>query len=171
MSRLGIIQVISFFVYLLVQVIILKNVVLFHTAFCFIYVAYLLLLPVDSTPMTLLGVGFLMGFIVDIFYDSLGLHAFSSVFIMYVRNYWLNLITPQGGYDSNIAPSLAINGVQWFLVYTMPLIFIHHALLFFTEAGGFDLFWFTLWKALFSTLFTTTVIVLTQYLFPDRRRI
>lgn len=171
MNRLNILQVISFFIYLLVQVIILKNAVLFHMAFCFLYVGYLLLLPVDATPMTLLGIGFLMGLIIDIFYDSLGLHAFSCVFIMYVRNYWLNLITPQGGYDSNVTPSLAMNGIQWFLVYSMPLVFIHHALLFYTEAGGFDLFWFTLWKVLFSTLFTTLVIVITQYLFPDRRRI
>ena len=171
MNRSSILQVVSFFVYLLVQVVLLKNAVLFQTAVCFLYVAYLLLLPVDSTPMVLLGLGFLTGFIVDIFYDSLGLHAFSCVFIMYVRNYWLNLITPQGGYDSNATPSLATHGIQWFLIYSTPLIFVHHALLFFTEAVGFDLFWFTLWKALFSTLFTALVIIITQYLFPDRRRI
>jgi hypothetical protein len=171
MNRLNILQIISFFIYLLVQVVILRNAVLFHAAFCFLYVAYLLLLPVDSTPLVLLGVGFLTGFVVDVFYDSLGLHAFSCVFIMYVRNFWLNLVTPQGGYDSNTTPSLAANGMQWFLVYSVPLVFIHHALLFFLEAGGFGLFWFTLWKVVFSTLFTTTVIVITQYLFPDRRRI
>ena len=171
MNRLSILQVVSFFLYLLVQVVLLKNVVLFQTAVCFLYVAYLLLLPVDSTPMVLLTLGFIMGFVIDIFYDSLGLHAFSCIFIMYIRNYWLNLITPQGGYDSNVTPSLAMNGIQWFLVYSMPLIFIHHALLFYTEAGGFDLFCLTLWKVLFSTLFTTLVIVITQYLFPDRRRI
>ena len=39
MSRINIIQVISFFIYLLYQVLILKNIVLFNTAFCFLYVA------------------------------------------------------------------------------------------------------------------------------------
>ena len=112
MNRLNILQIISLFVYLMVQIIILKNVVLFHNAFCFLYVAYLLMLPVDSNPLVLMGFGFFLGLIVDMFYVSWGLHAFSCVFIMYVRNFWLNLITPQGGYDSSVAPTLAVHGMQ-----------------------------------------------------------
>ncbi|HEY3403645.1 MAG TPA: Rod shape-determining protein MreD [Ohtaekwangia sp.] len=170
MSRLGILQVISFFIYLLYQVLILQNVVLFHTAFCFLYVIYLLSLPVETNPLVLMLIGFVMGFMVDLFYESLGLHAFACVLLMYVRNYWLNSMTPQGGYDSNASPSLALGGLQWFLVYTMPMIFLHHGLLFFLEAGGFSMFWFTLWKVITSTIFTTLVVLIAQFLFPGRRR-
>lgn len=169
MSRINIIQVISFFIYLLYQVLILKNIVLFNTAFCFLYVAYLLFLPVESNPLFLMFAGFVMGFAIDIFYDSLGLHAFSCVLVMYARNYWLSLITPQGGYDSSATPSIATHGMQWFLVYTLPLVFLHHSVLFFVEAGGFSMFWFTLWKIIASTLFTTLVTVIVQYLFPSGR--
>lgn len=169
MSRINIIQIISFFIYLLYQVLILKNIVLFNTAFCFLYVAYLFFLPVEANPLFLMFAGFLMGFAIDIFYDSLGLHAFSCVLVMYVRNYWLSLITPQGGYDSSATPSIAINGMQWFLVYTFPLVFLHHSVLFFVEAGGFGMFWFTLWKIITSTLFTTIVTVAVQFLFPSGR--
>ncbi|MBT1706688.1 Rod shape-determining protein MreD [Fulvivirgaceae bacterium PWU5] len=170
MSRIGIPQVIAFFVYLLYQVMILQNVVLFHTAFCFLYVAYLLLLPVETNPLVLMGIGFLMGFAVDMFYESIGLHAFACVFVMYVRNYWLSSITPQGGYDSNVTPSMALGGFQWFVVYALPLVFIHHLMLFYMEAGGFGMFWFTLWKTIVSTFFTTLVILIAQFLFPGRRR-
>lgn len=170
MSRLNIQQIFLFFVYLLYQVMILQNVVLFHTAFCFLYVLYLLVLPVDTNPIALMGIGFAMGFAVDMFYESIGLHAFASVLIMYLRNYWLNSLTPQGGYDSSTVPSMALNGVQWFVVYAVPLIFLHHALLFFMEVGGFQLFWWTLWKVITSTLFTTFVILIAQFLFPGRRR-
>lgn len=169
MSRFNIIQAISFFIYLFYQVLILKNIVLFDTAFCFLYVAYLFFLPVESNPLILMIAGFLMGFTVDIFYDSLGLHAFACVFVMYVRNYWLASITPQGGYDSNDTPSIASHGMQWFLVYTIPLVFMHHAVLFFIEAGGFGMFWFTLWKVITSTFFTTVVTLVVQYLFPSGR--
>lgn len=168
--RLNIFHIISFFVFLLYQVLILQNVVLFHTAFCFLYVLYLLLLPVETNSLLLMGIGFAMGFVVDLFYESLGLHAFACVMLMYVRNYWLNSVTPQGGYDSNAVPSLALGGFQWFLVYTIPLIFLHHALLFYIEAGGFTMFWFTLWKVITSTIFTTLVILIAQFLFPSRRR-
>jgi hypothetical protein len=171
MSRVSILQIISFFIYLLYQVLILKNIVLFHTAFCFLYVAYLLLLPVESKPIFLMVLGFVIGFLVDVFYDSLGLHSLACVFIMYVRTYWLNLLTPQGGYDSSATPSLAMNGTQWFVVYALPMVFLHHAILFFTEAGGFGLFWLTLLKIIASTLFTIVAILIVQFLFPYKKRI
>lgn len=170
MSRLGIMQIISFFILLLVQVVLLKNVVLFHTAFCFLYISFLLLLPNDLNRLLVLVVGFSMGLVVDVFYESIGMHAFACVLIMYMRNYSLKLLTPQGGYDSNVRPTLSTNGLQWFLVYVTPLVFIHHVVLFFLEAGGFAIFWFTLLKAVASTLFTTFMIVIVQFLFPDRKR-
>jgi hypothetical protein len=169
MSRINIIQIISFFIYLMYQVLILKNIVLFDTAFCYLYVAYLFFLPVDSNNLVLMLIGFIMGFSIDIFYDSLGLHAFACVFVMYVRNYYLGAITPQGGYDTSATPSIAINGIQWFVIYTFPMVFMHHFILFFVEAGGFGMFWFTIWKVLTSAIFTTLVTVIVQYLFPSGR--
>jgi hypothetical protein len=169
MNRINVIQIISFFIYLFYQVLILKNIVLFQTGFCFLYVAYLLLLPVESNPLVLMGAGFFFGLIIDMFYDSLGLHALACVLVMYIRNYWLSLLTPQGGYDSSASPSLAMSGIQWFLMYTFPLVFLHHSLLFFVEVGGFGLFWFTLWKVFVSSIFTTGSIVIVEFLFPGRR--
>src|SRR5688572_265740 len=171
MNRSNIIQIISVFIYLFFQVLILKNAVLFQTAFCFIYVAYLLLLPVETNPLWLMLIGFLMGFFIDMFYDSIGLHALSCVLIMYIRNFWLARLTPQGGYDNGSIPGIAMAGMQWFLVYAIPIIFIHHAVLFFTEVGGFQYFGFTIIKVLSSTVYTTIVILIVQYLFPGGRRI
>lgn len=170
MSRFNIIQVIAFFIYLFYQVLILKNIVLFHTAFCFLYIAYLLLLPVETNPLVLMGLGFITGIFIDMFYDSLGLHALACVLVMYIRNYWLKTLTPQGGYDGSATPSLVMNGLQWFLVYIIPLVFVHHAVLFFVEAGGFSMFGFTLLKVFTSTLFTALAIVIVQFLFPSRKR-
>ncbi|MCX8491101.1 MAG: Rod shape-determining protein MreD, partial [Cyclobacteriaceae bacterium] len=62
------------------------------------------------------------------------------------------------------------NGLQWFLVYTLPLVFIHHFVLFFVEASGFAMFWYTILKVISSLLFTMTVTLLLQYLSLDRRR-
>lgn len=171
MNRSNIIQAISFFLYLFFQVIILKNSVLFHTAFCFLYTAYLLMLPVETNPLILMLVGFVLGFFIDIFYDSLGLHAMSCVLIMYLRNFWLARLTPQGGYDNGALPGVDLSGLQWFLVYATPLILVHHAVLFFTEAGGFQYFGFTIGKVLSSTIYTTIVILIVQYLFPHGKRI
>ncbi|MCW5912233.1 MAG: Rod shape-determining protein MreD [Cyclobacteriaceae bacterium] len=171
MNRLGIVQLVLFFVYLLVQVLILRNLVLFNTAFCFLYIAFVLLLPIETNTLILMLAGFLMGFSVDIFYDSMGLHALATVLVAYLRNYWLSTITPQGGYESGSTATLAANGLQWFLVYSLPLVFLHHLVLFFVEASGFTLFWYTMLKIIASLIFTMSVMLLLQFLTPQRRRI
>ena len=170
MTRHGIAVIISFFLFLFFQVLVLQRVVLFNTAFCLLYISFLFLLPVETNRLILMLVGFILGFGVDLFYESMGLHMFACVFIMYFRNLWLNSITPQGGYDANAIPALSLGGLQWFLVYITPLVFVHHALLFFMEAGGFNYFWYTLLKVVASTIFTIIAIVMVQYLFPHRVR-
>lgn len=171
MTRTGLAQFLSFFAYLIIQVMLLKNLVLFNISFCFLYVVFILMLPIETNALVLMFIGFILGFSIDIFYDSLGLHAATMVLIAYIRNYWLGVITPQGGYDAGTGPTLAVNGAQWFLVYSIPLVFIHHFVLFFAEAGGFSMFWYTMQKVTTSLVFTMTVIVLLQYLLPNRRRI
>lgn len=171
MSRAGIWHFLSFFIYLITQVVLMRHLVLFNTAFCFIYVAFLLFLPIETNTLLLMVLGFMLGFMVDIFYDSLGIHAASLVLVGFLRNIWLSRITPQGGYDAGEGPTLAANGVQWFIVYTLPLIFIHHFALFFIEVGGFGLLWYTFSKVFFSTIFTFLILLLLQYLLPGQRRI
>lgn len=171
MIRSGIVHIILFFVYILVQVMLLKNLVLFDSAFCFLYIVFILLLPFEVSAMMTIVIGFITGLTIDIFYDSMGLHAFATVLISYLRNYWLSVITPQGGYDAGNSPTLAANGVQWFLVYAIPLVFIHHLVLFFLEATGFEMFWYTMLKIIGSLFFTTIVIVFLQLLVPQRRRL
>lgn len=170
MNRSGIFVAIYFIVYLLAQVMLFKQLVLFNTAFCFLYVAFILLLPIETNPLVLMAIAFLLGFCVDIFYDSLGLHALSLVLVAYLRNYWLSTITPQGGYDAGEGPTLSVNGLQWFMVYSLPLVFVHHLVLFFTEAGGFGIFWYTMLKVITSLTFTMSVILFFQYSSFDRRR-
>jgi hypothetical protein len=128
-------------------------------------VAFILMLPVEIGTLLLMLVAFVVGFSVDVFYDSLGINAAASVFIAFLRPYWLKIITPRGGYEDIVIPNLKTMDFGWFFTYSLPLIFIHHLILFFLEAGGFNLFFFTFSKVLLSSVFTFFVIVLTQHLF------
>lgn len=157
--------IVSFFLYVLFQVLLLKNFILFDTAFCFLYVAFILMLPLELGPIALMLIAFAVGFSVDLFYDSIGVNAAASVFIAFLRPYWLKAITPRGGYEEIVVPNIKTMDLGWFIVYVLPLVLVHHSVLLFLEAGGFGLFLFTLSKILFSTLLTFFVIVLAQYLF------
>ena len=170
MTRSGILQFVSFFIYVFAQALLFKNLVLFNTGFCFLYIAFILLMPIETNPLVLMTMGFIIGFVIDIFYNSLGLHALTMVFTAYLRNYWLSAITPQGGYDASALPNLKSNGLQWFLVYAMPLVFIHHLTLFIVESAGFALFWYSMLKTIASLLFTMTIMVVLQYMLPQPSR-
>lgn len=161
-------QGLLFVLFVLIQGLVLKNVVLFNTSFCFLYVLFLLSINIDIEPIPAIMLGFFMGLSVDIFYNSGAIHASSSVFLMYFRSKWLNLITPQGGYDMGARPGVHLNGLQWYLGYIFPLILIHHILLFTIEASNFDIIWFTLKNAVTSTIFTSLIIILVQYIFYKR---
>jgi hypothetical protein len=167
-NRTGIFSVVYFFLYVIAQVLLFKRLVLFGgTASCFIYVGFILLLPVEISKVALMVIAFLLGFTIDIFYDSLGIHALALVTVAYLRNYWLSTITPQGGYDNGTSPAIS-NGVQWFLVYTVPLVFVLCVLLFFVEMAGFKLFWFTMLKVMASLFYTVGVMLILQFFSATR---
>jgi rod shape-determining protein MreD len=71
--------------YLLLQIFFMRNMVLFNYAFCFIYIAGILILPAEISRMYLLFIGFGLGFTVDVFSNTFGMHAAASVLIAYLR--------------------------------------------------------------------------------------
>jgi len=162
--------IISFVLYLLLQVTIVRNMVLFDVAFCYVYVAFLLLFPFETRPALLLIIGFICGLLIDIFYDTLGIHAAACVLIAFLRPYWAKTVPPRGGYEIGMKPTIKVMGLMWFLTFTLPLIFIHHMVLFFVEAGGLHLLGFTIVKVISSAILTFLVIVILQYLFNRSSR-
>ena len=118
--------------------------------------------------MVLMLVGFSFGLTLDMFQNSPGLHAGATVLVAFIRNSWLGLITPQGGYDTSGVVSMKQYGIIWLLTYSVPLVLLHQFTLFFSEAGGFHLLGPTSAKVFFSLLLTMVVLVFAQLL-PGRR--
>jgi hypothetical protein len=86
-----------------------------------------------------------------------------------MRPHIINILTPRGGYDTGTEISLSSLGFQWLVTYASLLIVIHHLALFFLESWGFNIFFFTLLKAICSSLFTLIVFLLFQYVFYSPR--
>ena len=126
MTRGLIFQIGNFVFFMIIQILFLRNVVLFDYAFAFIYIGFLLMLPFETGAITLMGLGFLTGFITDVFYDSLGMHTAAMVFVAFLRPYWVQSLTPRGGYEQGSLPNIRSLGLRWFLSYALTLIFIHH---------------------------------------------
>jgi hypothetical protein len=155
----------------MLQVFLFDNMVLFGTAFCFIYIGFILLIPLEVSTVILIVIGFFTGLSLDVFYNSLGINAASATLVAYLRPYWLSIITPTGGYEDVRIPSLKTMGFSWFVIYALPLIFLHHISLFFIEAGEMSHFGLILKKSFFSSLFTFAILVIGQNLFYGKDRL
>jgi hypothetical protein len=160
-SKLG--QLANFVLYVTLQLAVAQFMVLCHTASCFIYVAFLLLLPRRQEALTLLLlISFSVGLLVDMFYNSVGTHAFASVLVVYSRAFLLKLMLPASGYEAAAQPTLSNLGWKRFSIFSLILIGIHHTALFFLDAGTTMLFFVVMRKVVFSTLLTYTTVLLTQ---------
>jgi hypothetical protein len=164
-----IIHIVSFVVLVLLQVLLLRHVSLFNMAFCFIYVSFLITMPLDIDRVFQLLLAFLLGFAIDLFYDSLGMHAAASVLFIYLRGYWIAIL-PKKTDDFVRSPHLGKLGIQRFAILCLPLIFIHHFALFFTALGNWDFFFFTFSKVLLSTVFSFMGILLINLIFNSRKQ-
>jgi hypothetical protein len=156
--------------YFLAQVLILKNLVLFGIAFCFLYVMFIILLPMEVKTIPTLFISFALGLGVDMFYDTMGIHTSALLVVGFLRSRWLQVLVPSGSYDEDLQPSLVNMGLQWFLSYSVPLVLVHHLVFFYIESLGTGMFLGSLQKIVASIIFVTIMSIIVQLLFYRRRR-
>ncbi|MBK7887263.1 MAG: rod shape-determining protein MreD [Bacteroidetes bacterium] len=157
-------HILRFIVLITVQVIVLNNIQLGTFINPFLYVLFLLSLPVQLPKGLLLLVAFLTGLTIDMFQNTPGMHASACVLLAYVRPVWLRIIAPRDGYETDAEPSIRKFGFPWYLAYAALLIFIHHLLLFFVEVFRFSEFFDTLLRILLSSALTLLLVVISHYL-------
>lgn len=126
----------------------------------FVYLLFIILLPVETNKFFVLLLAFLLGLSVDIFNSTPGIHASATVLTAYLRPLILRLYSPRDGYDLNKFPGIKNNGLFWFLKYAFSIILIHHIFLFFIDAYGFSNFFMTLGKIIVSSVFSLLFIVI-----------
>ncbi len=168
MNRDVILKFLAFFGYVLFQVLLFNKMVVLGKGFAFIYVGFLLTFQFELGIIVAMLIGFATGVTIDIFSNTLGVHASASVLLMYLRPFLFNLFTPHGGYPVGAKPKPTVMGFSWFSTYSIILIFLHHSMLFIVEAGGFHLFFYTLQKIIISTFFTYSTVIIIQYLFSKK---
>lgn len=154
----------------LIQIIFLKNLALFGVAFSFLYLLGILNLPLQTSHVALILISFGLGLLVDVFYDTIGIHAASATLLSFLRPYWLKTISPTGGYDDSAKPNLPEMGIVWYISYSLPLI-VAFSLVFFTaDQWGTEGFFGVLSKSILSSIFTVVLAIIVQLLFFKRRR-
>lgn len=166
----GIIRYLGVFIVLIVlQLLIFNNIQLSGFINPYVYILFILLLPYETPGWLLLTLGFLTGLVLDTFMNTFGMHSSATLFMAFMRPFVLSMLTDREDIDKKGSPSMAINGLGWFLRYSILLVFAHHFVLFFIESFTFVNFFSTLWRIILSTIVTSIFIIISQFLAPQRR--
>lgn len=142
------VNIIRFIVIILFQVLLFKGMAMpvgdVASIHFIIYPILIMLLPLRTPKPLVVFIGFATGLIIDIFYDSPGVHAGALTFMAFLRGFVLNYLEPFEGYNMKVNPNVTHMGLQWFLTYAAILLF------------GEILFYFSM--SYFSFVFTAEIL-------------
>ncbi len=136
----------------------------------YLYVYFILLLPFEISGWLLLTSAFIMGFGIDFFSHTPGLHSAAAVLMAFFRPFVIRSVGSKKDYESGMQPNIRDRGFIWFFTYSGILIFIHHIALFYLEVFRFSNFFDTLERVIYSTLITLLFVIIIQYLFSGRSK-
>lgn len=166
-------HIIRALIILLVQVLIFKrmssgNSWIWLHGEIFIYPIIVLLLPIRLARHYVILLGFGIGLIIDLFYDTVGVHAFALTAMAYARGLLLNYLEPRGGYTMVMTPTRHSMGLNWLLIYTSILYFILCSIYFTAEIFTFVYLGQILLKTLVTFLLSMLVVMGYHMLFNPR---
>jgi len=152
-----------FIILMLLQVLVFDNIEFSGYVNPYVYIMFIILLPVEIPSWLLLILCFITGIILDFFSGSPGMHSSATVLAGFTRPAILRIVSPRDGYELRAEPSMMSYGLRWFITYTVLVVLVHHTALFYLEVFRFADFFRTLLRVLLSTLFTVTFIVLIEF--------
>ena len=130
-----------------------------------IYPIFILMLPANIPSSLMVFGGFLLGLVLDVFYDSIGIHAAACVFSCFARGVILEVLEPTGGYKDNSSPSKRQMGFWWFVRYSAIFMLIHTLVYFSVEAYTFVYWQQILLRTLPSFFFSMLFILIYSFIF------
>ena len=151
-----------FVLLILLQTLLFNNIQFSGYVNPYVYIMFIMLLPVNISSWFLLIISFFTGLIMDLFTGTPGMHTSATVMAGFVRPYVLRIISPRDGYEASSDLSMFIYGLKWFFIYTLLIVLVHHTVLFYMEVFRFTDFFRTLLRVLLSSLFSIIFILLSE---------
>lgn len=167
-SKIILINLLRWLVLLFVQIFLLRNIGFYNLSTPFIYILFILVLPFNVPNVLLYIFAFVTGLTIDAFYDTLGVHTSACVALAFVRILFISVSLNREAVDEP-EPSIGNMGFRWFTLYAILCILAHHLVVFFLEAFKLSEFSYTLGRMLLSAMLTLFTILLTEFIFHNRK--
>ena len=151
-------QIGRYFLVMLLQVLLFDQLQLVGTCHPYIYVLCLLMMPITLPHSVDMIIGAIIGLIMDIFCNSIGIHMAACVGLMFIRPYFLGSIIND---KDRLNEQISIHAIGWeaMLKYVIVLVLIHHFIVFTLAAWSWKYMGFVLIETLISSIISTFVIL------------
>lgn len=125
----------------------------------FLYIYFIIRLPLSLSVNWTLTLAFILGLVIDIFSNTPGMNALACTVVAFLRKPILNLYTPRGEDYSESEPSIRNFGMSLFVRYVLTFSLCFCTLLFVIESFSFFDIGRLIVRVLASTILTFLVIL------------
>jgi hypothetical protein len=163
---------IRFIIFILIQVFVLFQIKpLHHFVVPYLYYVYILWLPFNTNRLSLTGIGFLLGLVLDYFTKTPGLHAAACTMIAFLRPYVINVLISRDGSEQNFRdPSASSMGWAPYITYIVIFTLLHHSYLVLLEWLEFGTFLYFLGKVVGTTAISLLLILVAEMISYRKKR-
>lgn len=135
-----------------------------------VYIAFIIMLPMEMAPVVVLILGLLLGVTVDWFSGASGLHTIATVAAAFLRLTTLRLFVGREQIQLGGVPTPKRIGRGNFIKYSAIVVGIHGLIYFTVEAFSFHQFHLTLLRVVASGILTTFLVYFARMLLISRER-
>lgn len=151
-------QIGLFALILVIQVLLFNQLQLWGLCHPYIYILCLLMMPIRLPHSVDMFIGAIVGLIMDICCNSMGIHMAACILLMFARPYFLGFfISDRDRLNEQI--SLHSIGIEAFTKYAILLTLLHHLSVFVLGAWSWSHIGFVLLETLISSFITIIVVV------------
>lgn len=156
------------FFLVIIQVMLLNQIHFWGFANPMLFLLFFMTYPYQESKSGLLLMAFFAGLFIDIFSDTGGVYAASTLCVVLVRPLFIRLFFGQN-FDYQ---KINLFQISFFgrIVYMLLIAFLFHSLFYLFELFDVGLWLVSFWKVIFSTIFSVIVCLLSLYLFNPERK-
>ncbi len=168
MNSTLLVNIARFLLLLFAQVLLFNHIDLFGYINPYPYILFIILFPVNGNKFSLLAASFLLGIIMDMFWNSGGVHATACVLLAYFRpaifkfSFGLSYEYQTVKLNDVLTPER--------FSFILIAVVIHHFTIFLLEVFKISLIWDVFLRTLFSTIFTIITCILIIYIIKPNKR-
>ena len=164
-------NIIRFVALVVAQVLLVNHIRLGGYVHPYIYLIFVMLLPINMPGWQLLLSGFGIGLVIDLFMGTLGMHAGATTLMAFCRPTIIKLVSGNQKFENTREPNIGQLGFLWFLRYTLCMVLVHNFTLFMLEGFSFHLVGQALLRILISVPVSSFLILMILLLFSPTKKV